>query len=138
MRLCRKNKKKLWYATYREREIAYLKDLDGNIVYEEVDGEEVPVETGYSEPHYEDAVSFMGYIQFQGGESEAKAFGVSMDSYTHILIMRRDEIPIDETSLIFLNEPETVAENAADFKVTKIAESLNFVTYLLRAKDADN
>lgn len=133
MRLCRKNKTNLWYSLYKDSETAYLKDEDGNTVYQEIDGEQVPVETGHKPPSYDTPVKFKGYIQFNGGESEAKAFGVSVDSYTHILIMRRGELPIDETSLIFNDEPSEVAEKTADYKVVKVAPSLNFVTYLLKS-----
>lgn len=129
MRLCRKNKSKLYYSLYKEEEITYLKDDNGNIVYEDIDGEEVPVETGHKPPTYDEPVEFKGYIQFQGGESEARAFGVSLDSYSHILVMRRGEIPIDETSKIISDKT---------YKVTKVAESLNFVTYLLRVEDAND
>lgn len=128
MRLCQKNKTDLWYQLYKESETIYLKDEDGNIVYQDVDGEQVPVETGNVPPHYDEPIKFRGYIQFQGGESEARAFGVSRDSYSHILVMRKDEIPIDETSLIKSAD--------ATYKVTKVAKSLNFVTYLLRVEDA--
>lgn len=127
MRLCRKNKTDLWYSLYKESEIIYLKDENGELVYQDVDGEQVPVEVGHKPPCYDTPVKFKGYIQFQGGESEARAFGVSKDSYSHILVMRKDEIPIDETSLIISDET---------YEVTKVAKSLNFVTYLLRVKDA--
>ena len=135
MRLCKKNKTNLWYALYKESEVEYLKDEHGDIVYQDIDGDLVPVETGYKPPHYDDAVGFKGYIQFNGGESEARAFGVSVDSYSHILIMRKDEIPIDETSLIFNSKPDVVTDKTADYKVVKVAPSLNFVTYLLRDED---
>ena len=138
MRTLRRNKTKLWYSLYKGKEVAYLKDENGQIIFEDIDGEQVPIETGYNPPTYQAPVEFGGYIQFSGGEGEAESFGVSADSYSHILIMRKDEIPIDETSLIFKAEPQTVSEETADFKVTRVAESLNFVTYLLRAKDADH
>ena len=132
MRTLRRNKTKLWYALYNDKEPTYLTDENGNIIYQDVDGEQVPIETGHNKPSYSEAIPFKGYIQFKGGEAEARAFGVSIDSYSHILIMRKDEIPIDETSLIFLSEPETVSEETADYHITRVAQSLNFVTYLLR------
>ena len=136
MRTLQRNKSKLYYSLYKESETAYLLDENGNIVYEEVDGEQVPVETGSNPPTYNTPVSFDGYIQFKGGEEEAMAFGVSVGSYTHILIMRKDEIPIDETSLIFDHEPQgEITENTADYKVYRVAPSLNFVTYLLKSVD---
>ena len=134
MRTLRRNKSNLYYSLYKESDTAYLLDDNGNIVYEEVDGEQVPVEIE-NVPTYEAPVPFKGYIQFKGGEEEAMAFGVSVGSYTHILIMRKGEIPITETSLIFINEPQEVTENSADYKVYRVAPSLNFVTYLLKSVD---
>lgn len=136
MRTLRRNKSNLYYSLYKESEVVYLTDEDGNIVYEEVDGEEVPVEIGHNPPAYNEPVEFKGYIQFKGGEDEARAFGVSVGSYTHLLIMRKDEIPITETSLIFDHEPQgEITENTADYKVYRVAPSLNFVTYLLKSVD---
>lgn len=137
MRLCKRNKSKLKYALYKEKEVVYETDDNGDIVYIDVDGEPTPVETGNRPPHYDEPVEFKGYIQFKGGEDEAKAFGVSVDSYTHILVMRKDEIPITETSLIFdKSEPDSEdMEHSADYRVERIAPSLNFVTYLLRSVD---
>ena len=131
MRTLRRNKTKLWYALYNDKEPTYLTDENGDIIYQDVDGELVPTEVGYNEPHYSEAIPFKGYIQFKGGEAESRVYGVNTD-YSHILIMRKGEIPIDETSLIFLSEPETVTEENADYHVTRVAESLNHVTYLLR------
>ena len=136
MRTLQRNKSKLYYSLYKESEPAYLTDENGDIVYEEVDGEQIPVETGSNPPSYLEPVPFRGYIQFKGGDEEAMAFGVSVGSYTHLLIMRKDEIPIDETSLIFDHEPQgEITENDADYKVYRVAPSLNFVTYLLKSVD---
>ena len=134
MRMCNRNRTELWYSLYKAEDITYLKDENGNVVFEDIDGELVPIETGHKPPIYLPPVKFRGYLQFKGGESEARAFGVSIDSYTHILIMRKGEIPIDETSVIYKSETAT----DPDFIVTNVAESLNFVTYLLRARDANN
>lgn len=135
MRTLRRNKSNLYYSLYKESEVAYLTDDEGNIVYEEIDGEEVPIEIS-NPPTYEEPVPFKGYIQFKGGTEEAMAFGVSVGSYTHLLIMRKGEIPITETSLIFDHEPQgEITENTADYKVYRVAQSLNFVTYLLKSVD---
>jgi hypothetical protein len=130
--MCKRNKTDLWYSLYKESEVVYLTDENGDIIYQEIDGEEVPIETGHKAPHYEKPVSFKGYIQYRGGISEAEPYGVNLD-YTHMLIMRDGELPIDETSLIYTKEPKMVSEETADFKVIGVANSLNFVTYLLKS-----
>lgn len=136
MRLCKRNKSNLKYSLYREKEPTYQLDDEGEIVYEEIDGEQIPIETGYNEPKYDAPVNFKGYIQFKSGEAEARAFGVSTESYTHLLVMRKDEIPIDETSLIFdKSEPTEPYDKSADYRVVRVAPSLNFVTYLLKTID---
>ena len=46
MRTALKNKQRLKYALYHERQEIYQTDSEGNIVYTEVDGERVPVLEG--------------------------------------------------------------------------------------------
>ena len=137
MRLCARNKQALKYALYKEKEPVYLTDENGIIVYERIDDELVPVETGSNPPHYDDPVSFKGNIQFSSGEAQARSFGVSVSDYEYVLFMRDGEIPITETSIIFYkSEPQydngVLVEKSADFRVKRVLPYLDFTAYLLK------
>lgn len=118
----------------------YERDEDGNIIYIEVDGKKVPVETGETEIGYSDPVEFMGNIAMSGGEAEAKSFGVDISEYDAILLVEKDRIPIDETSLLwhtsevkYVDEQNTVVDRkSADYSIKRVQPSLNFTRYLLK------
>lgn len=140
MRLLRKNKQKMKYSLQIGEVPIYERDEDGNIIYIEVDGKKVPVETGETEIGYSDPVEFMGNIAMSGGEAEAKSFGVDISEYDAILLVEKDRIPIDETSLLwhtsevkYVDEQNTVVDRkSADYSIKRVQPSLNFTRYLLK------
>ena len=140
MRLLEKNKQDLKYALQVEEVPIYERDEDGNIIYIEVDGQKVPVETGETEVGYAKPVDFRGNIAMSGGEAEAKSFGVDISEYDAILLMEKDRIPIDETSLIwhmsevkYADEQNTIVDKkSADYTVKRVQPSINFTRYLLK------
>ena len=141
MRSLKKNKKKLWYSTYADKITEYYRDSDGNIIYDEIDGELIPrikcERAGYANP-----VLFYANISAGKGTSQEEVFGVSLD-YTKTISTTDMSLPLDEKSLVwFETEPiynvdGTVNEASADYSVVGIAKSLNNVVYALkkRAKD---
>lgn len=140
MRLLEKNKQNLKYALQVGEVPIYERDEDGNIIYIEVDGQKVPVETGETEVGYDKPVDFRGNIAMSGGEAEAKSFGVDISEYDAVLLMEKNQIPIDETSLIwhtsevkYADEQNTVVDKkSADYTVKRVQPSLNFTRYLLK------
>lgn len=140
MRLLEKNKQDLKYALQVGEVPIYERDEDGNIIYIEVDGQKVPVETGETEPGYSNPIDFRGNISMSGGESEAKSFGVDISDYDAVLLMEKDRIPIDETSLIwhtskvrYIDEQNTIVDRkSADYSIKRVQPSLNFTRYLLK------
>jgi len=138
MRMCRKNKQHLMYALYKGKaEKTYLRDRDGNYILDDK-GNMIENKSSVNRPAYHDPVSFIGNISFASGESEAEAYGVSVGDYDSKLHMLKDEIPIDETSLIFkestpkYDKDGNLDRESADFVVVKVQPSLNTVTYLLK------
>lgn len=137
----KKNKRRIYFATYSEQITIYKKDDDGNIVYEDIDGELIPViiaeKAGYSEPK-----EFYANISSGKGTSQEEVFGVSLD-YTKTISTSDMSLPLDERSLVWFetepiyNSDGTVNEASADYSVVGIAKSLNNVVYALkkRAKD---
>ena len=140
MRLLEKNKQDLKYALQVGEVPIYERDEEGNIIYIEVDGQKVPVETGETEVGYAKPVDFRGNIAMSGGEAEAKSFGVDISEYDAILLMEKDRIPIDETSLIwhmsevkYADEQNTIVDKkSADYTVKRVQPSVNFTRYLLK------
>lgn len=140
MRLLEKNKQNLKYALQVGEVLIYERDEEGNIIYIDVDGQKVPVETGETEIGYDKPVDFRGNIAMSGGEAEAKSFGVDISEYDAILLMEKGRIPIDETSLIwhmsevkYVDKQNTIVDKkSADYTVKRVQTSLNFTRYLLK------
>lgn len=140
MRLLEKNKQNLKYALQVGEVPVYERDENGNIIYIEVDGQKVPVETGETEIGYSNPVDFRGNIAMSGGEAEARSFGVDISEYDAILLMEKDRIPIDETSLIwhtsevkYIDKQNTIVDSkSADYSIRRVQPSINFTRYLLK------
>ena len=138
MRSLKKNKQKLRYSTYADQITEYYTDSGGNIIYDEIDGEQIPriknERAGYSNP-----VLFYANISAGKGTAQEEVFGVSLD-YTKTIFTSDMNLPISETSLIwFETEPTynadgTVNEASADYSVVGIAKSLNNVVYALKKR----
>lgn len=135
-----KNKQDLKYALQVGEVPIYERDEEGNIIYIDVDGQKVPVETGETEIGYDKPVDFRGNIVMSGGEAEAKSFGVDISEYDAVLLMEKGRIPIDETSLIwhtsevkYIDEQNTIVDRkTADYSIKRVQPSINFTRYLLK------
>ena len=153
MRLLEKNKQDLKYALQVGEVDVFARDENGNIIYDhyvdsegniifilDENGDKVPLKTGETEIGYSNPVDFRGNIAMSGGEAEAKSFGVDISDYDAILLMEKDEIPIDESSLIwhtskvkYIDEQNTIVDRkSADYTIKRVQPSLNFTRYLLK------
>lgn len=136
MRSLKKNRQKLYFATYSEEIKVYQRDENGNIVYVYVDGEKIPIEigtvAGYNEP-----VIFNANIAMSGGEAEAREYGFDIGSYEAVLVTTDKSLPITETSRLWhttvpkINTDGTVDGDSADYSVLAVKPSINSVKYLL-------
>ncbi len=137
MRSLKKNKQKLYYATYSEEIIVYKRDEDGNIEYTEVDGEKYPIEIG-TVAGYNNPVSFYANIAMSGGEVKEKEYGFDIGAYEAVLITADKTLPITEMSRIWhTSEPKygkdgIVDGDNADYSVLAVKPSLNGMKYLLK------
>lgn len=137
MRSLKKNQQRLQYATYSDQITIYERDEDGNIIYVDIDGEQVPSIAGeiagYNKP-----VIFFANIAMSGGESESKEYGVNQTDYEAVIVTTDKSLPIDELSLIWhttepvLDADGLVDADSADYKVIAVKPSLNGVKYLLK------
>lgn len=134
------NKQKLWYALQDKEVPVYETDDEGNTVYyEDSEGNKIPLETGETKLGYSEPTPFFGNIAFSSGEVDNLPFGTDISSYDATLVMNKDELSIDENSLLwFETEPQykgadkTIIDPfSADFKVLGIIPSLNQVRYIL-------
>ena len=137
MRSLKKNKQKLYYATYSNEIPVYETDEDGKIKYTEVDGEQIPIQigimAGYNEP-----VIFYANIAKSGGEAEAMEYGFDIGSYQAVLSSSDMTLPINEMSRIWhMSEPRYNADgsvdgDSADYQVLADKSSLNVRKFLLK------
>lgn len=141
MRTLQKNKQKMYYALFKCEEPEYVLDENGNkiIDYTDEDGNVYYRETGNKIPTYFVPVLFYGNISMSGGEVNTQEFGIDVSGYDALLVLNKDEIPIEETSLVwFESEPQykdadktIVDRNKADYRVLSIKPSLNQLKVLL-------
>lgn len=140
MRLLRKNMQPMKYSLQDGRVPIYERDENGDIVYIEVDGEKIPVETGEYETGYSTPVDFMGNISMSGGEAEAKEFGMDIGDFDAVIVLEKDAVPLTETSIIwhtspvkYKDEQNTIVDSkSADYAVKRVSPSLNFTKVLLQ------
>lgn len=132
MRVARKNRRKMWYKTYIESQPIYILDDDGQkIVAETIDGVDYYLEEGQTEPSYSNLIPFEGTIFLGGGNVKLTAFGLNLGEYEGLLILPTTTSPIDEKSLIWLdNEPREGQE--ADYVVERKSIALNSTSFLLK------
>lgn len=138
MRDCKKNQQELYYATYSDQIIEYYRDSDGNIIYDEIDGEFIPrikcERAGYTNP-----VPFDFETSAGKGTAQTEVFGSDVD-FTRTISTTDMSIPIDELSLVWIeHEPEflpdgTVDPDSADYKVAaKPSKSKTDIVIALKA-----
>lgn len=140
MRLLRKNMQPMKYSLQDGRVPIYETDENGDIVYIEVEGKKVPVETGEYETGYSSPVDFMGNISMSGGEAEAKEFGMDIGDFDAVIVLEKDAVPLTETSIIwhtspvkYKDEQNTIVDSkSADYAVKRVSPSLNFTKVLLQ------
>lgn len=143
MRTLNRNKQKMKYSHNGERQPIYELDADGNKIIDYVDeeGNVYYRETGSHTSGWSEPQEFYGNIAMSGGEAEAMEFGLSIGDYNAVIVMQKDDVPLEEGDVIWLNsevlyEDEgllDVDDKSADFAVLKVSESINFVKYVLRA-----
>ena len=140
MRMLRKNMQPMKYSLQDGRVPIYERDENGDIVYIEVDGQKIPVETGEYETGYSAPVDFMGNISMSGGEAEAKEFGMDIGDFDAVIVLEKDAVPLTETSIIwhtspvkYKDEQNTIVDSkSADYAVKRVSPSLNFTKVLLQ------
>lgn len=140
MRGLKRNQKTLYYQLYASNIPVYETDLDGNIVTDPITGE--PLLTGETKVGYSDPVEFRANVSANRGESSSDPFGIDL-SYDKTMVSCDMNLPIDELSVLFVDKkPEFDAGgnlvNTADYKVVKVAKSLNSTLYAIKKITEDS
>ena len=117
MRTSRRVKQILYYAVYTVSTPIYAKDSSGNIIYDTMpDGEQVARVVGETSTGYSEAVEFKNSITSNLTEEELQAFGNEPREKAK-MTYKKGEFPFGVGTLIFLEKPETVTEENADYRV---------------------
>lgn len=131
MRTLVRNKQKMYYALQIGNVPIYTEYVDE-------EGNRYKIETGEYKIGYGKPVEFYGNISMSGGELESVEYGLNLGDYEAILVVGKNTLPIDETSLVWLDTPATTGtdgmadEKTADYKVVKVSPSLNADKYVLK------
>lgn len=155
-RLSLKDAQKLKYLLQtNEKTPVNETDATGETEYIEIDGELVPVETGYyeigheqddSDPPQDKIVEFLGNLAFSGdtyffsGGTVSKEYGIDDSDYDAVLCMPKNSIPITETSYIwYKSEPVYEDGNLVDSNSQTVTDSNgNTVTMLTGRVDTSS
>lgn len=137
--MLKQNKQRLFYSLQIGEIPIYETDFDGNIKYIEVDGVQVPVESGETEIGYGEPQEFFASISMSGGEAEAQEYGLSLSDYSSVCVCEKDKYPIVEGSLIWhksgirTKSNGNIDKTSADYVVLKSSPSLNVDKFILAA-----
>ena len=137
MRSLKKNKQKLYYATYSDEIPVYESDEDGKIKYTEIDGEMVPIPIG-TMAGYNKPVVFYANISAGKGDVQADVFGSSVD-YSRTISTCDMDCPITKLTRLWIgrepqyNEDGSVNGDSANYEVAAPpAQSLNGIVIAIK------
>lgn len=105
MRQPLRDKQQMYYSLAGDSTKEYERDEDGNIVYVEIDGEQVPIETGEMKSHYTEPVPFRASISSQLNEMHIKSYGVDASSIYSELCCKKGYLPIKVGTVIWRETP---------------------------------
>ena len=142
MRQLRKNKQKMYYALFSENVTEYATDSDGNIIYTQIDGQQIPVKAG-TRQGYTDAVQFKANIGVNSGETKMAEYGLNAGDYNAVISANKGELPLTEQTLIWHKSPVEyddkghVKPESADYRVIAIKTSLNEERFILKKRNGN-
>lgn len=142
MKCLNSNKQTLYYANYVGRVPVYAYDEEGNVIYTNVDGEDVPVIETYKES-YGTVTEFKANISFNSGETLMAEYGLDVTKYNAIISADKGKFPFNEQTLIWhkstpqYGNDSSVLPESADYRVIAIKTSLNEERFILRARVDD-
>lgn len=104
------NKQNMFYSLYSGTVPVYETDENGDPIYIEVDGEQVPVEAGTQEAKYDLPKRFKAYISSELNEMHMKAWGVDQSSIYSEIVCQKGYLPLEVGAIIWRTSPITYDE----------------------------
>lgn len=101
MRTLLKNRQKMKYSLATGKVPTYQVDADGNVIYTEINGDQVPLETGEFDVGYTDPVEFSACISGKLKETLIKEFGVVNDPNYAQIVCDKGELPFQVGTIIW-------------------------------------
>lgn len=147
MRLSRRDKQVMYYSLFQNATDEYERDENGDIVYVEVDGEQVPVEVGTKTPSYTKPIKFYSSISSNLNEMHIKSYGVDASSIYCELAVSKGYLPKLTIGSLIWRENEIEWEDkahtipkasSADYTVMgRMKEPLTEDFYLLKCNSSE-
>lgn len=125
-----------------DSEDIYARDEDGNIIYINVDGEDIPVISETVE-YYEPPTIFRANISFNSGETAIAEYGLNVSDYSAIISAEKGKLPFDERTLIWhtslpeIDDYGHAKPDTADYRVIAIKTSINEERFILKKRVDD-
>lgn len=141
MRTQRRNKQTMWYSLPNGKKPKYETDDNGNIIYDDIDGEKIPRETGEYEPSYSKPVKFKGAIFSQLENAIIRAWGNDNSNNYATLVVAKNALPDlvngakiwRKNKIKYKDDEVTPDESSAEYTVAGILdEELNEDSYYLQ------
>lgn len=121
----------------------YETDDEGNVIYQIIDGENVPVIIGYR-TSYGMPFHFYANISFNSGETQIAEYGLNVSNYDAIIVADKGKFPFTEQTLIWhtskprYDEQGYIKPESADYRVVAIKSSLNTDRFVLKKRVDDD
>lgn len=143
MRTQKRNRQKMYYSSPIGTEPIYKLDANGHIVYEDIDGELIPVEIGEERTKYGAVKPLRGALAAQLENAIMRAWGSDNTNNYAILVVDKDKYPeitngtrIWRKSKVSKYEDGSVDGSSADYLVSGVLdEELNEDSYYLTKLD---
>lgn len=143
MRTNKRLKQKMKYSLFLGEQPVYERDEYGNIKYIEVDGEQIPVDTGETAPQFSEPTEFEASISSKLNEMQAKEYGVDQSSIYSEICLSKQEFPTKfkygtliwkDSEVVWKDEIMKIPdETSADYKVVGVLDEFqHFDRYLLQ------
>lgn len=144
MRQTKRDKQNMFYSNFIGSQKEYERDEDGNIVYVEVDGEKIPVETGIVTEVYDTPQPFKASISSSLNEMHIKSWGVDQSSIYSKLCVKKNYIKLKigtiiwRTSEVEMEDDIHPKASSSDYTVCGLMdEDLYSDFYLLKRNSSD-
>ena len=143
MKQLSQNKQEMYYALFDKNLTEYARDPEGEIIYTEIGGVQVPAKAGVK-PGYSKAVWFKANIGVNGGETKEDQYGLNVGDYDAIISAEKGKLPFTEQTLIWHKSEVgydlagNVIPETADYRVVAIKTSLNEERFILKKRVEGN